>query len=163
MDAYQTGEFRDKANAHFQENVAEHLAKGHMLVDKDDADISAWPEPGSEYPLIHLIGHKLKQGKTRQWYNAVKTIHGALQAGGFEEHYGFSWTMAGGPDPYVTLVLFNANWGDFETPDPTVYQIVSEQLGEEEAQKQFDAFSSAVYSAKSWIVRHNPELSSGGE
>lgn len=162
MDAYQTGEFRDAANAHFQENVAEHLKKGMMTVDEDDNDISAWPTEGY-YPLVNIIGHHLKNGKVRQWYDAAKAIHGALQAGGFENHYGFSWTVAGGKEPYVTLVLFAENWAGFADPDPSVYSIVVEQLGEEEAQKQFQAFSSAIKSSQSWILRHSKDLSSPRE
>ncbi|MGD8326940.1 MAG: hypothetical protein PVF65_08500 [Sphingomonadales bacterium] len=158
MDAYQSGEFRDRANANFEENVAEHLKKGMMFIDKDDDDISAWPTEGY-YPLIQLVGHRLKHGMVRQWYDAAKTIHGALQAGGFDQHYGFSWTLVGGKEPYVTLVLFSQNWAGFAEPDPTVYDIVVEQLGEEEAKAAFQAFSGAIASAESWMVRHNKDLS----
>lgn len=158
MDAYNNSDFAKKADEHFAKTVEPYVASAHMFIDEDDPDLNAWPEEGY-HPLLHLIGYHLKPGMTRQWYDAAKAIHAALQEGGFKEGYGFSWTVAGGPDPYVTLVLPHSNWKGFTDPDPSAYKVVSDQLGEDKAKELFHNYGSAIASAETWIVRHNQTLS----
>lgn len=158
-DAYESSAFGQRAAEQFRSTVAPHLASSRMFVDQDDADISAWPTDGVNRPLIRLVQMRLEPGKRAAWLEAVTAIHAALQKNGFPRGYAFSWTVAGGPDPMVTLALPGAGWADFAEPDPNVYEVVVHELGEARAQELFAAYADAIESSESLIVRRNDEMS----
>lgn len=158
-DAYESSAFGTRAAEQFRSTVAPHLASTRMFVDQDDAEISAWPTDGVDRPLIQLVQMRLDPGKRMAWTDAVKAIHEALQDNGFSGGYAFSWTVAGGPDPMVTLALPRTGWADFAEPDPDVYAVVVKAFGEERARELFAAYSDAIEMSETFVVRRNDEMS----
>jgi hypothetical protein len=129
----------DEVNAYFNENVTRSIA-----VSEDET--YHWPESMDEYNYFRVTDWHIKQGQGSEFNSNLKKIHEALQEGGWGGYYTFSYNSSGGRAGDAVLVTPHKNWADMAAKEPSFFSVLSETLGEEEAQALLDTFG-ATYKA----------------
>lgn len=144
--------------AHFGAVVGAHVKSHTSWFSVAMPQMSNPPPPGTSYPLYQVVDYHIVGGHQAAFVSAVTEAHEALQAGGWDRHYGWS-VREDGEGPTFTLLLPLENWAALAAPEVTFEQVMAQQLGAERTQEILSAIGSATASTDSRIVRVLPELS----
>ncbi len=131
----------EEVGAYFDENVAPFIESATRNITVGEDEIYHWPESMDEYNYFRVSDWQVKQGKGNAFNTHLKTIHEALQVGGWDRHYTFSYNSSGGKSGSMVLVTPHKNWADMKTPEPSFFSVLNEVLGEDETRELLDAFN----------------------
>jgi hypothetical protein len=130
-------DWQPKAGEVFQTNVWPHVADMDRMMVETMNDWSHWPESWDDYTHFHLTDWYVKNGQYGKFRKGLMRIVKALKAGGYSEHWGFHSMQSGTYAGHIMLVSPTKGWAGMSEPETTFYDIMSKELGGEEA---FDAF-----------------------
>lgn len=127
-----------------------------------DLDISRWPA-GDEVPkLVELTEFRLKNGSTRDFYNAIKKVHQLIGEKELDIEYAWGWTVSGGMGPTITLAIPYDSWADFKEKKPGLWEVAEEVLGRTETGNIRGAINDAIVEQSNFVVMYRPDLSYSG-
>lgn len=160
FDEYDSG-FGAEAGLHYQLNVAPLVEHTAMFVTQSDTALSRMPTE-AEWPninLIEVVTYRLEPGEERQFHDLIDRIHEAIVAADWPVRYAWGYTVLGGDGSSMDLAIFNENWAGFEEPEPDFYQMLQEQMGEDEAQEAMEQFGQYLAGSESMVLRWRRDLS----
>ena len=156
-------DWQKKAGEVFETNVAPHIENAEVAMTTEMTEFAHWPESWEGYTHFHVQEWYVKNGRYGEFRQGLKKIVDPLKAGGFPNHFGFHSVASGGYAGQITLVSANKGWADYSDSEPSFYDIMSKELGSEEAFTQFmkdwgDTFKQGRQST----VKRMPEASDYG-
>jgi hypothetical protein len=154
LDVY--GDFGSEA---FAEQVGPYVTETTAWIDMFDESISKWPEEQGKIMLVSVIEFQLKPGKHMQFVETVNKYHKTILEDERPVHYGWSWTLNGGPGGMVTLLLPFESWADMAGPEESMEEMMIRVHGKEKAMKLDQQFADTFSSSKSSILVLHPEYS----
>ena len=157
FDAYDASAFSAKASAHWNTNVAPHLADIRCTIAKYLPDISNWTEDAPEYRLFQLHRTRVRIGQMQKYIAAVGAIAKVLKDAKWPYHWGFH-EFVSGPAPTVLLVLPSMKWADMADPKPDLWETMAGAVGEEKSAQMWADLDATIESTEVTIVRHLPDL-----
>lgn len=157
-------DWQEEAGKVFETNVAPHIEDADVWMTTEMTEMSYWPESWEGYTHFHVQEWYVKNGRYGEFRQGLKKIVDALKAGGFPNHFGFQSVASGGYAGQITLVSANKGWSDYADSEPSFYDIMSKELGSEEAFHKFmrdwgDTFKQGHNST----VKRMPEASDYGK
>lgn len=156
-------DWEEEAGKLFGEKVAPHVEHMERYMSEEMTGMNHWPENWEGYTHFQVEHWYVKNGHWGPFRKGLKKIVDTLKAGGFQEYFGFSTNASGGHGGQVTLAMANQGWAGMADSSPTFYEIMSKELGGEEA---FEAFmtdwSSTFKTGHNMMLRRMPEASDYG-
>lgn len=150
FDAYGEGEFRDKASADWNANVAPHVAAAWSSLSRLDKDMVDWPE--GDYKVVRVTRFHLKAGHGRDFRAAVQKVRGKMKEAGRQSTSAWVWAMTGDNLPTIMLITARENWAGLDSPEKSARETLAEMVGEleadtmmENAMKHVESMSADVY------------------
>ncbi|MGD2067835.1 MAG: hypothetical protein PVI57_04055 [Gemmatimonadota bacterium] len=146
----------------FMQNIRAHVTKAEVSFWTLRQDLSASP-PGEGPPppflqVYHFMptsagvpvaeetfGRVVAAAEAAQWPGATWSVHQLVN---------------GGPSPHYAVAIPAESFADMEEPSPNMYEMLIEQMGEDETNEMFGAFSAALRGEDSEIFVFRPDLSS---
>ncbi len=156
LDAYENGEFDQKAGEHWEANVAEHVKYYDRSMDIDDEELFYWPE--GDYTHFRVITFKLKSGHRQEFHVDLKKIHAALMAGGWDSAHAWIWPLDGSMN-IASVVVGRSNWAGLEPREKGVWETLASEVGQDEGDAMRAAFMSHVKDVTNEYFVEIPELS----
>lgn len=157
-------EWQEEARKVFEQNVAPHIERAEVHFTQDMPEFSHWPESFDAYTHYSVQDWYVHNGQSAAFRRHLKKIVDTLKARGFPHHWGFLSVESGGYGNHIQLVTANKGWGDMSEGTPTFYEIMSAELGGEEAFEAFMAEWGSTYkSGHQWMVEMIPEASDYGK
>ncbi len=160
FDNYPVDEAADAYN--WAQTAGPHVASEDSWMDGMSIRGSRPPEnPPGEGAIAEVIDHTIKPGKGQDFWNAVHRFTEAANQSNWPVRYVFLTAEAGGQGNVATLVVFHSNWagmGEGE-PSPSAREMLVAAIGEEEADKLFEAFGDSHESTTTTIWRYRADLS----
>lgn len=160
FDAYDQG-FGPESGLHFEVSVAPVVEDVTSWITEEDTANSRLPGD-AEWPdinLIQVITYHLRPGQQQAFNEAVATVHGAIEASDWPARYAWVDPVAGLHGPQKVLAIFYENWADFEQPETPMYQMLQDELGEDEAQSVMERFGQTFRHVESSVLRWRRDLS----
>lgn len=160
FDAYDQG-FGAESGLHFQVSVAPLVEDVESWITEEDTANSRLPTD-AEWPdieLIEVITYHVKPGQQQRFDELVGTVHGAIEASDWPVRYAWVDHVAGLGGPRKTLAIFFEDWAGFEEPETPMYEMLQDELGEDEAQSVMEDFGQTYRYVESSILRWRRGLS----
>ena len=160
FDAYDQG-FGSEAGLHFQVAVGPLVKDVEQWITQEDTAHSRLPAE-TEWPDINLISvttYHLQPGMEREFNDLIGTIHGAIEGADWPVRYAWADMVAGTGGPQKVLAIFHENWADFEEPETPFYQMLQDELGEDEAQDVMERFGDTFRYVENSVLRWRKDLS----
>ncbi len=136
FDAYNQGEFRDKALADWNANVAPHVGKAWSGLSRLDSDMVDWPE--GDYKVVRVTRFHLKPGHGSAFRAAVQKVRGKMKEAGRQSTSAWAWSMTGDHLPTIMLITARNNWAGLDNPETSARETLTEMVGELEANTMMD-------------------------
>lgn len=157
-------DWEEESDKVFQQNVVPHIEHVEVHFTQDMPEFSHWPESFDGYTHFSVQDWYVHNGQGAAFRRQLKKIVDTLKAGGLPGHWGFLSVESGGYGNHIQLVGANKGWGDMSESNPTFYEIMSAELGGEEALDAFMAeWGSTFKSGHQWMVEVIPEASDYGK
>jgi hypothetical protein len=154
FDAYEA--FNQQAFAHYDQTVTPHVAHTEAHLSRFLPDVSHWPEDAGPYSMFWVYTYDIRPGGMRPAMAALRKFNEQLRAGGWDEVWGWEVNMTGTPS--LTLVSPGASWADFADPPRSAFEVIADQIGEEEAVRLWRSFFRYVRSMDSSIWAEAADL-----
>jgi hypothetical protein len=144
-------------------NVNPHLKSETSAFIEIKPELSHTPKGMSmQSPLIEVIYFKLKPTHEAReaFIDVVKKISAAAEKSKWPHYFSLGAVMAGGGDaPDFILVLPSKSWAELgQEPDPTVWGMVENVYGKDEAQSMRKSLNDAIVEQSSHVDSYNAEL-----
>jgi len=157
-------DWQPKAGERFRENVRPHIQGMYRMMARTMNDMSNWPENWDGYTHFHLTDWYVKNGRFGAFRAGLKRIVDALKAGGYAGHWGFHWLESGARAGQVVVVSPTKGWGGLVEPDPSFYDIMTRELGGQDAMDAFMAeWGDSFEQGASYTVEYMPDASDYGD
>jgi hypothetical protein len=145
---------------HWNSDLHAHVNSYEHDFEEFDFANSHWPQEGPEPMFVGVTEYEIKPGM----YPVVNAAKAELSQLGINEGWAsdsrtWAWSSAVNGATRISLVIPFENYTDMVEPDPTYFEFLVEQLGEERAMKLFEKFNSGVASISYHIYTHRPDLS----
>ena len=160
FDDYDQG-FGAEAGLHYDINVGPLVKHTEMWITSEDTAKSRLPSD-AEWPdidLIEVVTYYLEPGMEQQFDEVIDGIHEAIEAADWPVRYAWVNPVAGVKGPQKTLALFYADWADMEEPETPFYQMLQEEMGEDEAGQMMDRLGQTFRGYESTVLRWRHDLS----
>lgn len=149
------------AERSFEQNIRGHVENAEVSFWTLRRDLSA-SAPGEDEPTPFLqvyhfmptsagvpvaeetFGRVLAAAQEAQWPGATWMVHQLVN---------------GGPTPHYAVAIPAESFADMEEPSPNMYEMLVEQMGEDETNEMFGAFTSALRGEDSEMFAFRRDLS----
>jgi hypothetical protein len=156
-------DWQEEADKVFAEKVAPHIENAQRMMTEEMEEYSHWPESFDGYTHFWVENWYIKNGHGMKFRKHLKKIVETLKANGFPNYWGFFSVQSGGYGGQIQIVSANKGFADMADTEPSFYDIMSKELGGDEAFEEFMAeWGSTFKSGKNWTVKHMPEASDYG-
>lgn len=149
-----------RAQQSFTRNVEPHLAAAEVSFWTLREDLSAAMPEGEPTPFLQVYHYMPRPDgamTAEQGFTQVKEA--ALAA----DWPGATWMIQqlvnGGPGPHYAVVIPTESFADMEEPSPSMYEMLVEEMGEDETNAMFEAFVGAMRSEASEMFAFRRDLS----
>jgi hypothetical protein len=157
-------DWQSDASEMMQDKVMPHVADMDRMMVTTMNDWSNWPENWEGYTHFHLTDWYIKNGQYGKFRKGLMRIVKALKEGGYSQHWGFHAMESGTYGGHVVLVSPTRGWAGMSDPETTFYDIVSKELGGEEAFEAFMADWGSTYkNGATMTVKYMPDASDYGD
>lgn len=157
-------EWESEAGKMMRDKVMPHVEDMDRMMARTMNDWSNWPENWDGYTHFHLTDWYVNSGQNGAFRKGLVKIVETLKAGGYSEHWGFHWMESGTRGNHLVVVSPTKGWAGMAEPEKTFYDIVSKELGGEEAFEAFMSDWGATFKAgASMTVEYMPEASDYGD
>ncbi len=159
-DAYLGSDFSEIGEA-FNKNIDPLVNHYHHYIDSYDWKNSHWPDDATtEGPLFTEVARAWRPGGGYASNQARKKMSQiAINDGWAEKGYEWLWVNRTGGKPMQAIVFPSANYADMAPTGDDFGAWLTEQVGEEEANKIFEGWLSGFSDVTVTIWRFDPELS----
>ncbi|MFC1688419.1 hypothetical protein ACFL0N_04730 [Pseudomonadota bacterium] len=157
-------DWQEESDKVFASNVAPHIESAQRMMTEEMNDYSHWPESFDGYTHFTVENWYIKTGHNSKFRRSLKKIVDTLKANDYKSYWGFFSVVSGGHGGQIQLVSANKGWADMTDADPSFYDIMSKELGGQEAFDNFMAdWGSTFKTGNNWTVRLMPEASDYGK
>jgi hypothetical protein len=157
-------EWQKEAGEVFDKNVAPHIQNMEMRMTKEMREFNHWPESFDDYTHFQVENWYIHNGQNGKFRRGLKKIVDTLKAADYPYHWGFFSIQSGAQGNQVQIVGAHKGWSDMSETDPSFYDVMSAELGGQEA---FDAFmsewSATFKTGSNQMVRYMPGASDYGK
>ena len=157
QDAYEEWSMGTELPAHFDENVAPHVASYEHYIDSIDWENSKWGSDVVDWSFVGVTEWRPKMGEARARNEALSKMIGTAKEHGWEGRWVF-FSSIGGPSNLKIAIPYT-DWADMAPPETTFYEFMAEHLGEEDANAMFKKFSSSFWGSEYTVYRLRTDLS----
>jgi hypothetical protein len=127
-------------------------------------EVSHWPESMEGYTHFHVEHWHVKGGMYGKFRRHLKKIVDTLKASDYPGYFAFYDVTSGGRGGEISLVTPNKGWAGMSEKSPSFFDIMSKELGGEEALDAFMAeFGSTFVTGQNMMLRYMPEASNYGD
>lgn len=141
LDDYEADDAEKGLSENFQATVAQYVDHYHHYLEETDWENSHWPTTGTSGPYYGVTSWTNKQGRGPASSQAKERLSQVGIANGWaNDDNNWLWFSRIGGDSTTMIVSSYANYAQMEDDDPTFFDFIVEELGEEEAGELFDAF-----------------------
>ncbi len=145
---------------HFAANVAQYVDHLHHYLERADIENSHWPDEGTNGPYYSVTTWKVKEGAGPEVREARARISQlALDGDWADGEINWLWFSREIGDAEISLVSSYENYAAMEPPEPSFYEFIVEEIGQEEADAVFADFSSGFADSDHTIWVHDPDIS----
>jgi hypothetical protein len=156
-------EWQKEAGEVFDKNVAPHIQNMEMRMTKEMREFNHWPESFDDYTHFQVENWYIHNGQNGKFRRGLKKIVDTLKAADYPYYWGFFSIQSGAQGNQVQIVGAHKGWSDMSETDPSFYDVMSAELGGQEA---FDAFmsewSATFKTGSNQMVRYMPGASDYG-
>jgi hypothetical protein len=157
-------DWEKEAGEYFEKNVAPHMQIAEMRMTQEMREFNHWPESFDGYTHFQVENWYIQNGQNGKFRRGLKKIVDTLKAADYQYYWGFFSVESGGYGNQVQIVSANKGWSDMSESDPSFYDIMSAELGGQEAFDSFMSEWSATFKTGSnQMVRYMPEASDYGK
>ena len=157
-------DWQKEAGEFFEKNVAPHIQDADIHMTDDMRSFRHWPESFDGYSHFQVENWYVHNGKMGQFRKGLKKIVDTLKAANYPYYWGFFSVESGAYGNQIQIVSANKGWSGMSESDPSFYDIMSAELGGQEA---FDAFmsewSSTFKTGGNQMVRYMSDASDYGK
>jgi len=160
FDAFQDSDFAQVAGSHFGATVAPLVGEVSSYIVRGDTTVAHYPtDPGYEVNLINMVTFHMMPGKAMAFNEAMAKTHEAIVGADLPLYYAASVPVIGGKADTYSIAIFGDKWADFAEPDPTMWEVMTDMYGMEEATAIFTAMGEATERTESSMLRFRGDLS----
>jgi hypothetical protein len=156
-------EWQKEAGEVFDNNVAPHIQNMEIRMTKEMREFNHWPESFDGYTHFQVENWYIHNGQNGKFRRGLKKIVDTLKAADYPYYWGFFSIQSGAQGNQVQIVGAHKGWSDMSETDPSFYDVMSAELGGQEA---FDAFmsewSATFKTGSNQMVRYMPGASDYG-
>ena len=145
--------------ADFLANIAPNLESMSSTISSLEPALSSWPASVTRPPLVSLTRFELNYQGFREFRAALEKIHAAMSDKAADRHYAWASTINGSDGPEMTLLVPLASWTDLEPRQPTLWSVIEEVYGAEQANALRATIGSSVRAVHSSVVAYREDLS----
>lgn len=157
-------DWQEEAGKVFETNVAPHIEDMDVMMVSMMDDMSHRPESWEGYTHFNVSDWYVKNGRYGEFRRGLKKIVETLKAGGYPNHWSFSSIESGGYGGQLTVVSPTKGWAGNSEADPSFYDIMSKELGGEDAFNEFMAsWGDTFKPGANRTVKYMPEASDYGK
>jgi hypothetical protein len=145
LDAHEAEDTEKGLSANWNENVGQYVDHYHHYLETVDWENSHWPFPdeSTEGPYYGVTTWTHKQGRGPESNQArVKLSELAKEHGWADAGNEWLWLSREAGRPTTMIVSPHANFADMAPAEQSFFELLTENIGEEEAGEVFAAFSS---------------------
>lgn len=160
FDEYDEG-FGSEAGLHYEVNVAPLVKDTDLTITMEDTANSRYPseEEWPDIELIEVVTYHLEPGMEQRFEQAVGAIHEAIMGSDWPARYAWANPVSGAEGPQKTLALFFEDWADMQEPETPFYEMLQEEMGEDETQEMMERLGNSFRSYESMVLRMRRDLS----
>jgi hypothetical protein len=144
--------------ADYTANVGAYEQQSWSSFYRYRADLSLGSSQGPA-ALSAVYIYRLHRGKTDDFIATVKKVQDALRAAKWPENSAWLELMNGGEGPTFVLILERKGWADFAPGAKTVFQIVEEAYGKEQADALWKSRDATIAQSFTEAASYHPDLS----
>jgi hypothetical protein len=144
--------------ADYAANVGAYVQQTWSSFYRYRADLSLGSSQGPA-ALSAVYIYRLHRGKTDDFVATVKKVQDALRAAKWPESSAWLELMNGGEGPTFVLLLERKGWADFAPGAKTVFQIVEEAYGKEQADALWKSRDATIAQSFTEAASYRPDLS----
>ncbi|HEX9781903.1 MAG TPA: hypothetical protein VGA56_04115 [Opitutaceae bacterium] len=109
--------------------------------------------------LSEIIVFRLHYGKDGDFMHLIGRFHEAIAKTAWPVNYQWFRLLSGGDNPTYVLVLPRQNYASMKGPEKDFRQMLTEAVGQQEAEMLFENLAKVVKSESSQLERNRPDLS----
>ena len=158
FDAYYSRDWT-KVEEHFSRVLDPLIESAKGTTEELEFGMSHWPEEPPDYKLFQVYIYYIKPAKMMDFYAGAGQFHGAIMQAGWDEYYIWYMIHTGSNGPVAALVVPAVNWADFEDPEKSLFEVITEVYGEQGANELVAKFYGSFYHYDSMIVYFRKDLS----
>ncbi|MEJ2383340.1 MAG: hypothetical protein P8Y54_02975 [Xanthomonadales bacterium] len=132
-------DWQSDAGEMMRDKVMPHVEDMDRMMVRTMNNWSHWPEDWAGYTHFHLTDWYVNNGQNMAFRKGLMKIVSTLKAADYSPRWGFHWMESGTRGGHVVLVSPTKGWAGMTAPDTTFYDIMSKELGGEEAFETFMA------------------------
>jgi hypothetical protein len=141
LDDYEAADTEMGLSENFQATVGQYVEHYHHYLEQSDWENSHWPETGTSGPYYGVTSWTNKQGRGPASGEAKEKLSQlGVTSGWANDDNNWLWLSRIGGDSMTAVVSSYANYAEMEDSDPTFFEAIVEEVGEEEAGALFGAF-----------------------
>jgi hypothetical protein len=109
--------------------------------------------------LSEVIRFRLRYGKDADFMYLIGKFHEAIEKTGWPVHYRWARLANGGDSPIYVLIIPHQSYASIKGPEQNFVQMLTEAVGEQEAQMLLEKWAKVVKSENAHLERNRPDLS----
>jgi hypothetical protein len=109
--------------------------------------------------LSEVIRFRLRYGKDADFMYLIGKFHEAIEKTGWPVNYRWGRLVNGGDRPIYVLVIQHQNYASMKGPEKNFAQMLTEAVGQQEAQMLLEKWAKVVKSENIHLERNRPDLS----
>ena len=143
----------------FRANIEPRVEDAHPQFMAVRPDLSHMSEMGSPPRLSQLFWIRPHMAEAQAFEASLREMVGAAA----DAEWPYEWIVYqrvnGGVLPQYVVQINGESFADFAEPDPSMFEMMQEQMGEDEAQAFFEALSATMAYETSEMVGYREDLS----
>lgn len=146
--------------ADFMANVGPHIERISSALEVFEPTLSNWSAEESSPQLVEMTRFWLHYDGHREFLQVLAKIHRAMLAKDPDTDFAWSTTINGSEGPTMTLAVPHSGWADLaSTGNRSVWQIIEEEYGQQEAESLRATVGRTIRTQKSSIIQLRSDLS----
>ena len=162
MDSYRDWSQGSGLGEHWNEHVDPHVEAYEHDFSAVDFENSNWPEDAGAPVYVGVTTWTLHEGKGAAFSASKKQLSDAAKAGDWPRYWSWLSAISGGNKVYLASPF--ADYASMEPPEKSFAELLTEQMGSEEAAMEaLQNFSANFKKSYYTIYVRRPDLSMGGD
>jgi len=152
-------EYFSRQVANFRLNAAPLLESVECIIDEADLINATFPPDFSYINVVEFYTYHIKPCHMAEFNEARIRIHQATAEADWPVYYYWETLRSGGTVPCAYLIIFHRNWAELREPEISLWQVLVDAYGEEEASSLVDSIYNSVHRIECSVMKYRPDLS----